>query len=112
MGEPEETPPYIKGFSAVSSIGRRFPRRPSAELKRRHRVTWPQQIEADIIRTVMVRLERIFRQKNLRERIVTMIHDALWLQASQGEETAVRDPMQTEATGAGDLDVPLIVDFE
>jgi DNA polymerase I-like protein with 3'-5' exonuclease and polymerase domains len=51
-----------------SHIGRerRFPRRPYSETVSQFRVRCPQQIDADLIKTAMVRLDRIFRHKNLR----------------------------------------------
>jgi DNA polymerase I len=53
-----------------SLIGRqrRFTRRPSSEMERQFRVTWPQQIEADLIKTAMLLLDRIFRGRNMKAR--------------------------------------------
>ena len=60
-------------------------------MERQFRVTWPQQIEADLIKTAMLRLDRIFRRRNMKARIVMMIHDALWVEAPEEEEIEVRD---------------------
>jgi len=90
---------------------RRFPRRPSSEMERQFRVTWPQQIEADLIKTAMVRLNRIFRRRNMKARIVMMIHDSIWVEASETEEAQVRRLMRRIMTKAGRLRVPLAVDI-
>ena len=49
-------------------IGRErwFPGWPSLEKEQQFRVSWQQQIEADLIKTAMVRLDRIFRRRNTR----------------------------------------------
>ena len=69
-----------------SLIGRerRFPSRATAEIERQFRVTWAQQIEADLIKTAILRLDREFRHQNMRARIVMMIHDSLWIEAPRG----------------------------
>jgi DNA polymerase I-like protein with 3'-5' exonuclease and polymerase domains len=90
---------------------RRFPRRPSAEMEREFRVTWPQQIEADLIKTAMVRLERIFKRRNMKARIVMMLHDALWVEAPHEGEKEVRRLVRRMMTAAGNLRVPLEVDL-
>jgi DNA polymerase-1 len=91
---------------------RRFLRRPYSETERQFRVTWPQQIEADLMKTAMVRLDRIFRRRNTRARIVMMIHDALWIEAYEVEADRVRDLLKTAMTDAGEMDVPLEVDMD
>jgi DNA polymerase-1 len=74
-------------------------------------VTWTQQIEADLMKTAMVRLDRIFRRRNMKARIVMMIHDALWVECPNEEESEVKSLVQRMMTTAGRLDVPLKVDF-
>lgn len=91
---------------------RRFPRRPTSEMERQFRVTWPQQIEADLIKTAMVRLDRIFRRRNMKARIVMMIHDALWVEAPHEEENEVRRLVERMMTTAAKLAVPLAVDIK
>lgn len=91
---------------------RRFPRRPSSEMERQFRVTWTQQIEADLMKTAMIRLDRIFRRRNMKARVVMMIHDALWVEAPHDEESEVRRLVRRMMTTAGRLDVPLAVDFQ
>ncbi|MFC1833869.1 DNA polymerase [Thermodesulfobacteriota bacterium] len=97
-----------------SLIGRerRFPRRPTAEMERQFRVTWTQQIEADLMKTAMVRLDRILRRRGMKARIVMMIHDALWVECPNDEENEVRRLVRRMMTTAGRLDVPLDIDFE
>jgi DNA polymerase I len=91
---------------------RRFPRRPSSEMERQFRVTWPQQIEADLIKRAMVRLDRIFRRRNIKARIVMVIRDALWVEAPHEEEKAVRQLMRRMMNTATRLRVPLEVDMK
>jgi len=97
-----------------SLIGRErhFPRRPSAEMERQFRVTWPQQVEADLIKTAMLRLDSIFGQRNMKARIVMMIHDALWVEAPNEVEVEVRNLVRKMMITAGKLNVPQAVDFE
>jgi DNA polymerase-1 len=90
---------------------RRFPRYPSSEVERQFRVTWTQQIEADLMKTAMVRLDRIFRRRNMKARIVMMIHDALWVEAPLQEEPEVRRLVKKMMTSAGELAAPLEVDI-
>jgi DNA polymerase I-like protein with 3'-5' exonuclease and polymerase domains len=52
---------------------RRFAAFPSKSLERSFKVTWPQQIEADLIKTAMLRLDRIFRRRKMGAHIVMMI---------------------------------------
>jgi DNA polymerase-1 len=91
---------------------RRFPRRPSSEMERQFRATWPQQIEADLIKTAMLRLNRIFKSRDMKAQILMMIHDALWVEAPSEEATEVRHLIQRMMTTAAKLTVPLEVDFK
>jgi DNA polymerase-1 len=91
---------------------RRFPRRPTAEIERQFRVTWTHQIEADLIKNAMLRLDRIFRRRNMKARIVMMIHDALWAEAPTDEQSQVRELMQFVMTNASDLAVHMQVEFD
>lgn len=91
---------------------RRFTGRVSSQLERRFRVTWPQQIEADLIKTAMVRLDTIFRRRQWGARIVMVIHDALWVEAPTSEEVQVRRLVEKMMTSAAKLRVPLTVEFE
>ncbi|MGO9571022.1 MAG: DNA polymerase [Desulfomonilaceae bacterium] len=97
-----------------SLLGRErcFQRRPSSEMERRFRVTWPQQIEADLIKTAMVRLDRILRRRNMKARIVMVIHDALWLEAPHEEAEPVRHLLRKMMITAAKLKVPLEVDIK
>ncbi len=71
-------PPEERVVRSLAGRERRFPRRPSSEIERQFRLTWPQQIEADLFKTAMLRLDRIFRRRNMKARIVMMIHDSIW----------------------------------
>lgn len=90
---------------------RHFDRRASSYVERQFRVTWPQQIEADLIQTAIVRLDSIFRRRQMRSRIVMMIHDALWIEAPEVEAAQTRYLMKKMMTTAAKLKVPLEVGF-
>jgi DNA polymerase I len=91
---------------------RRFDTYPSKALERSFKVTWPQQIEADLIKTAMLSLDRIFRKRNMEARIVMMIHDALWVEAPHEESEQVRHLERKMMTTAEKLRVPLEVDIK
>jgi DNA polymerase I len=91
---------------------RRFNSYPSKALERSFKVTWPQQIEADLIKTAMVRLDRIFRRSDMRARIVMMIHDSLWVECPEEEAEEVRQLIRRMMTTVGKLRVPLKVDIK
>jgi len=91
---------------------RRFPRRPSAEMVRQFRVTWPQQIEADIIKTSMAQFEGEFRGRNRKARIVMMIHDAVWVEVPYEIENEVRHLIRRMMTAALKPAILMAVDFD
>jgi DNA polymerase I len=91
---------------------RRFNTFPSKALERSFKVTWPQQIEADLIKTAMLRLDRIFHRRNMKARIVMMIHDALWVEAPEEEAHEVRHLVRRMMTTAEKLKVPLELDIK
>jgi DNA polymerase I len=91
---------------------RRFERHPSKALERSFKVTWPQQIEADLIKTAMLRLDRIFRRRNMKARIVMMIHDCIWVECPERESEQIKLLMRRMMTTAGKLKVPLSVEME
>ncbi|MGB6068496.1 MAG: DNA polymerase [Desulfomonilaceae bacterium] len=91
---------------------RRFKAFPSKALERSFKVTWPQQIEADLIKTVMLRLDRISRKRNMEARMVMMIHDSIWVEAPQGEGQQARHLMRKMMTTAAKLKVSLEVDIK
>jgi DNA polymerase-1 len=97
-----------------SPIGRvrRLDSYPSKALERSFRVTLPQQIEADLIKTAMVRVDRIFRRRNMRAHIVMMIHDCVWVEAPEEEAEQVRHLVRRIMITAGKLRVPLEVDIK
>jgi DNA polymerase I-like protein with 3'-5' exonuclease and polymerase domains len=60
----------------------------------------------------MVGLDKIFRQKSMKARIVMMIHDSIWVEVPVDAEDEVHKIMKAVMTAAGNLTVPLEVDFE
>jgi len=100
--------------SVKSLLGRirRFNTRANPAIRRSIRVTWPQQIEADLIKTAMVRLDRIFRRRRMEARIVMAIHDALWVEAPHAEAEQVRHLLRKMMLTTAKLKVPLEVDIK
>jgi DNA polymerase-1 len=90
---------------------RSFDTRATRAMERKFRVTVPQQIEADLIKTAMVRLHRIFRRRNMGARIVMMIHDALWVEApkEEAEEVSHLVRRMMETAGRPWLGVRMVV---
>jgi len=111
-GRLKSQPLDKRGVPSLIGRFRKFDRRATRRVERQFRVTWPQQIEADLIKTAMLRLDRIFRRRNMKARIVMMIHDAIWVEAPQEEESEVRRLVRRMMTTAGRLRVPLEVDIE
>jgi DNA polymerase-1 len=86
----KRTPQSQRAVKSPFGRIRKFDARATGAMERKFRVTVPQQIEADLIKTAMVRLHRIFHSLNMGARIVMMIHDALWVEAPRKEEAEVR----------------------
>jgi DNA polymerase I len=98
--------------TAPSGRIRRFDTRANRAVERKFRITWPQQIEADLIKTAMIRLDRIFRRRNMKAHIVMVIHDALWVEAPHEEAEQVRHLVRKMMTTAAKFRVPLEVDIK
>jgi DNA polymerase I len=60
----------------------------------------------------MVRLDRIFRRRNMKAHIVMVIHDALWAECPEDEAEQVRHLVRKMMTTAARLKVPLEVDIK
>jgi DNA polymerase-1 len=98
--------------TAPSGRIRRFDTRANRAVERKFRITLPQQIEADLIKTAMIRLDRIFRRRNMKAHIVMVIHDALWVEAPHEGAEQVRHLLRKMMTTAAKLRVPLEVDIK
>lgn len=108
----KKLPAQERVVRSLAGRERCFPNWPTYEVERQFRVTWTQQIEADLIKTAMLRLDRIFRRRNMKTRIVMMIHDSLWVETPQEEAEQVKYLMKKIMTTAAELSVPLDVDIE
>ena len=53
----------------------------------------------------MVRLDSIFRRRNIKAQIVMMIHDSIWVETAKEEESQMRHLMRKSMTIK--LDIPL-----
>jgi DNA polymerase I len=91
---------------------RRFPRKESGKLKREMKATLLQQVESHLLKVSLVRLSVELKAKEMNARIVACIHDSIWVEAPVDEAKNVRQIMETVMTSAGDMTVPLSVDFE
>jgi DNA polymerase I len=90
---------------------RRFSIRANPALERQFRVSLPQMMEADILKTAAVRLNRLFRRRRMGARIVMLIHDAIWVEAPEERETEVNRLMDKIMSTAGRPFLELKVDF-
>jgi DNA polymerase I len=108
----KEEPKKDRITIAPSGRIRRFDTRANRAVERKFRITLPQQIEADLIKTAMVRLDRIFRRRNMKAHIVMVIHDALWVECPENEAERVRHLLRKMMITAGKLKVPLEVDIK
>ncbi len=97
---------------SITGRVRRFNRPARSGTEREFRVTWPQQIEADLTKTAMLRLDRAFRERRLQARICMMIHDSVWVEAPAEEADQVRSLIEQVMASALTLTVPLEVDLE
>ena len=64
------------------------------------------------MKTALVRVDPIFRRRNMKARIAMMIHDALWAECPEEEAEQVRHLLRKMMTTAAKLRVPLEVDIE
>lgn len=72
----------------------------------------PQQMEADMIKTAPVRLDRIFRRRKMGARIGRMFHDALWVECPENEEERAGHLISRMMTTAGKFQVLLNIDLK
>jgi DNA polymerase-1 len=90
---------------------RRFSTRANPALERQFRVSLPQMMETDILKTAAVRLNRVFRRRGMGARIVMLIHDALWVEAPTDEEKETHRLMDKFMNKAARPLLELKVDF-
>ncbi len=67
---------------------------------------------ADIIKRAMIRLDKKFREQNLRSKIILQIHDELIIESPKDEVESASKILKSEMENAFDLDVPLKVDVK
>ncbi len=60
----------------------------------------------------MLRLDRIFRRRDMKARIVMMIHDALWVECPKEEAANVRRLIARMMTTAARFKVPMEVEIK
>ncbi len=91
---------------------RRLPRSKSDKLKREMKATLLQQVESHLLKVSLIRLNREPEKRGVYARIVACLHDSIWIEVSVDDESEVREVMAQAMTTAGELGVPLEVDFE
>lgn len=67
---------------------------------------------ADIIKKAMIDLDRAFKAKKLKSKMILQVHDELVIDALLEEKDQVIDTMREVMTGAYELKVPLDIDIE
>ena len=92
---------------------RKFDTRANPAVERKFRGTVPQQIEADLIKTAIVRLHGLFKRWRMGARMGTMFHDSLWAKAPEEEAAQVKHLVRRmiETPGNPYLNVPVEADF-
>ena len=90
---------------------RRFAARANPALERQFKVSLPQLMEADILKTAAVRLDRVFRRRGMGARIVMLIHDAMWVEVPVKEERESHRLMDRIMSTAGRPFLELKTDF-
>ena len=90
---------------------RRFRKRKSDNLMREMKVTLLQQVESHLLKLALVRINNEIKRKGHDAYVVACVHDAVWLETAVDEAPEVRKVMTEVMTTAGELDVPLEVDF-
>lgn len=67
---------------------------------------------ADIIKKAMIDLDRAFKEKNLKSKLILQVHDELVIDALTSEKEQVIEIMHEVMTKAYELSVPLDIDIE
>ena len=76
------------------------------------KATLLQQVESHLLKVSLVRLSAELKKTGLDARIVSCIHDSIWVETAVDEVAEVREIMEGVMTTAMRLSVPLSVDFE
>ncbi|HAX51360.1 DNA polymerase I [Muricomes intestini] len=66
---------------------------------------------ADIIKIAMIGVNREFKEKELKSKMILQVHDELLIEAYEEEAEEVKEILKRQMEHAADLDVPLIVDM-
>lgn len=109
LKENPVTKPYIESY-----LGRRrsFSGKITAGDIRRAKATVLQQSEAAVLRMALMNLIGDFRRKNMKSRVVMILHDAIWVEAPTEEAKEAKRLLGQSMIGAVDYPfVPLEVDF-
>lgn len=79
---------------------------------REMKATLLQQVESHLLKISLVKISGEIRRRGLEARIVTCIHDSIWVEAAVDQAAEVHDIMETLMTTAMSISVPLFIDFE
>jgi len=106
--EPQDR--YVESYTGRR---RRFDKEFGVSQQRSVKATILQQAEADVLTLVFVTLQAIFQKRKMKSRIVTIIHDAIWVEAPEEEAELARTLMEDTMKDAVEFSlVPLEVDFK
>ena len=66
---------------------------------------------ADVLKIAMVNVDKEFKKRNLRSRIILQVHDELIIESPVDEVETAKEILKNEMESAGNFSVPLIVDI-
>jgi DNA polymerase I len=106
----DPTKRFIESFSGRRRL---FDKEFGPKEQREARATTLQQAEADVLTLAVVSLYGRFRKRNMKSRIVMIIHDCIWVEAPLHEADQARILMEDTMRDAVEYpSVPLEVEFE
>lgn len=91
---------------------RRFHMRKSDKLKRIMKATLLQQVESHLLKLALIRLHSELKALNTGARIVTIVHDSLWVEVPEQHAEEVKTLIHITMTTPWPFAVPLEVDIE
>ena len=110
MKEKSSTTTHVQSYLGRR---RRFSSRPGPTETRQIKATILQQSEAEILRMALLSLTGTFRRLKMQSRVVMILHDAIWVEAPQGEAGEAQRLLGEAMKHAVEMPfVPLEVDFD
>jgi DNA polymerase I len=108
--EKSSARPYVQSYLGRR---RRFEGPIGPREIRQAKATILQQSEAEILRMALLSLAGTFRRRNMRSRVVMVLHDAIWVEAPEDEAEGARRMLEHSMRNAVEMPfVTLEVEFE